>query len=258
MMSRLVNWLFRRRRARVREVIVLTRGDATASIPRELLPQGAKITMISTDDLDAPVSLQSDAGLRGEVADAAPDSVPTRELMAICDRYWSHLDQDSGAIDQETWGAFRVRYKEYVRALNALGNRGSEVRDWARALLVHPDYDARESGAWLLGALGSEGQLGEAVESVIDELAALIDRPIEKDHKEIQAIDVAIMALGMIGHSKGIPILRHVLFSTRREYRGDTQWGAAGVLGKLVGESFMKAGDPVGAARAWLLEHEDT
>jgi hypothetical protein len=237
----------------------LTHGDNKASIPPELrglLPEGAKITVISTDDLDAPVSHQRDADLRAEVADSAPDSIPTRDLMATCERYWSRLGQGSAAINQETWRAFRPRYNEYVRALNALGNRGPEVRDWARGLLVHPGSDARESGAWLLGALGSKGQLGEAVEAVIDELAALIDRPFEEDFpKEGQAIDAAIMALGKIGLPDGVPILRHVLFSTRIEHQGDTQWEAARVLGKLVGESFLKTDDPVSAARAWLLEH---
>ncbi len=240
----------------------MTHGDAQASIPPELqglIPEGAKITVISTDNLDAPVSHQRDADRRAEAADSAPDSIPTRELMATRDRYWSRLAQDSAALDQETWRAFRVRYNEYVRALNALGNRGPEVRDWARGLLVHPEYDARESGAWLLGALGSQGQLGEAVESVIDELAALIDRPFEDDFpKEAQAINVAIMALGRIGDPKGVPILRRVLFSARREHRGDTQWEAARVLGKLVGESFTNASDPVSAARDWFLKHEET
>jgi HEAT repeat protein len=213
--------------------------------------------VISTDDLEVPVSLRSDAGLRGEVEDAAPDSIPTHDLMTICQRYWSNLAQGSGAIDQESWRALRVRYNEYVRAVNALGNRGPEVRDWARGLLVRPEYDARETGAWLLGELGRKEQLGEMIETVIDELGALIDRPFEDDFpKEAQAIDAAIVALGKIGHLKGVPVLRHVLFSTLKEHQGDTQWEAAGSLAKRVGGSFMKADDPVCAARAWLLELE--
>ncbi len=215
--------------------------------------------MISTDDLDAPVSRQSDADVRGEVAEAAPDGVPTRDLMAICERYWRGLDPAPSAIDPESWRASSLRHNECVRAINALGKRGPEVRDWARGLLVHPDYDARETGAWLLGELGSKGQLGEALEAVIDELAALIDRPFEDDFpKGSQAIDAAIIAVSEIGYSAGIRVLRHVLFSTRMEHEGDTQWMAAGSLEKLVGEPFMKASDPVEAARAWLLALGDS
>jgi hypothetical protein len=227
-------------------------------IPRELLPAGIeRVFVIPRDDGRVPVSLQSDADVRREVAETAPDDIPTSDLMAICERYWNGLNQNSDVTSPAAWRAFGRVYDEYVRALNALGNRGPEVRDWARSLLTHPEYDARECGAWLLGKLGSKGQLAPWVQSVIDELAVLIDRPIENDCKERQAIDAAITALGKIGHPAAIPILRHVLFSDKREHSDDTQWEAAGALGNLVGESFMTAGDPSGAARAWLMEHRD-
>jgi hypothetical protein len=157
--------------------------------------------------------------------------------MAICDRF-----SRPGTAD----------YAEFVPAYNELAERGPEIRDWCRGLLIHPRYEARESGAFLLGCLGSRGQLGEALEIVIAELGALTRRPFEDDCKESQAVDAAIMALAMIGHPAGIPHLRAVLFSDDKWLVGDTQWAAAESLGRLVGHSFMESPDPVDAARAWL------
>jgi hypothetical protein len=255
MLSRLMQWLTGWKRTPAPPFAVYL---GNGPIPRELLPEGMEgVFVIPRDDATAPVSLQSDAAVRGEVAETAPDDVPTGELMAICERYWSGLNQDSDMTNPEAWRAFHGVYNQYVRALNALGNRGPDVRDWARSLLTHPEYDAREQGAWLLGELGSKGQLDPPVRSVIEELGMLIDRPIEEDSKERQAIDAAITALGTIRHPEAIPILRHVLFSNKMEHDNDTKWNATQALGELVGESFMTADDPIEVARTWLLEHRD-
>lgn len=165
----------------------------------------------------------------------------SQELMTICDRHW---------IPGRT-----VEYGEFVLAYNELAIRGPEIRDWCRGLLTHPDYDARECGAFLLGQLGQRRQLGEAEAAVVAELGALTQRPVEEDCKELQAVDVAIDALAEIGHQAGIPFLRAVLFSDDEWLSGDFQWAAAHSLGRLVGESFGEAGNPVAAARAWLLAH---
>jgi hypothetical protein len=253
MLSQLVSWLTGRKRARAAPIAVHI---GHGPVPRELLPEGiGRVIEISRDAL--PIHHRRNADLRGEAAETAPDDVPTSELMAICERYWNLLHQDSDLTSPEAWRKSVGVYNEYVRALNALGNRGPVVRDWARGLLTHPEYDARECGAWLLGELGSKGQLDPWVRSVIDELAVLIDRPIDEDTKERQAIDAAISALGKIGRPAAIPILRHVLDSNKMEHEDDTKWHATEALGELVGEPFMTAGDPPAAARAWLMEHRD-
>ena len=136
--------------------------------------------------------------------------------------------------------------------MNELARRGHEIRDWCRRLLVHPNYDARECGAYLLGQLATRHCLGEAEAAVVAELGALTQRPVEEDGKELQAVDAAIRALGDIGNPAGIPFLRAVLFSDDKWLVGDCQWDTADALGRLVGQSFMKTTDPIAAARAWL------
>jgi HEAT repeat protein len=170
-------------------------------------------------------------------------SLSSQELMAICDGHW---------IPGRT-----VDYGQFVLAHNELATRGPEIRDWCRGLLTHPDYDARECGAFLLGQLGSRGQLGDAVEAVVAELGALTRRPVEEDQKETQAIDAAIEALAEIGLPAGVRHLRAVLLSEDEFLVGDSQWAAADVLGRLVGEPLMEATDPVSAARAWLTSHPE-
>ena len=80
-------------------------------------------------------------------------------------------------------------------------------------------------------------------------------RPVEEDGKELQAIDAAISALAEIGDRGGIRFLRKALFADDEWLTGDTQWGAAEALEKLVGESFMTSPNPVEKARAWLQVH---
>jgi HEAT repeat protein len=175
----------------------------------------------------------------------------TRELMAICESWWIWLATSGGGHSAEV----SERHERYVLAHNELAERGPEVRDWARSLLSHPDYEARETGAFLLGRLGSRRLLGDAEEDIIAEVGALTRRPVEEDGKEVQAIDSAIRALGAIGDRLGIPYLRDVLFSKDPWLRWDTQWTAAEALGQLVGQSFMDTPDPEGSARAWLGAH---
>jgi HEAT repeat protein len=164
-------------------------------------------------------------------------SLTSEQLMAICDRFWAPGTGD---------------YAKFVRAYNELAKRGTEIRDWCRSLLTHPDYRARESGAFLLGQLGSRGQLGDATDAVIAELGTLTRRPVEEDGKELQAVDSAIIALAAIGSPSAIPHLRTVLFSENEFLTGDAQWSAAEALGQLTKQPFMDSPDPVGAAREWL------
>lgn len=163
------------------------------------------------------------------------ESLTSYELMAICDRFWVPGSGD---------------YAQFVLAYNELANRGPEILDWCRRLLTHPDYWARESGAFLLGKLGHREQLGDAVEAVVAELGALTRRPVDSDGKELQAVDAAIMAFAEIDHPDAIQHLRAVLFS--EPLTGDTQWSATEALSQLAGQPFMESPDPVGAALKWL------
>jgi hypothetical protein len=241
MLDRMLSWLPGRRTA--------IRGSSAVSAEKQAVQ---------------PISLRRDANLRGEPTEEASDGIPTSELMAICEQFWEHLSLPPNPEAPQMFTTpfpeeFTRRYNEYVRAVNALGNRGPEVRDWARRLLVHAEYDARETGAWLLGELGRKGQLGDMVETVVDELAILIDRPFDDDPpKEAQAITAAVMALARVGYPKGISILRRLLFSTTREHDGDLQWDAALALGLLLGEPFHQAKEPIEAARAWFQTHQET
>jgi hypothetical protein len=164
------------------------------------------------------------------------DQLAAADLMAICDAYWSGAGDNALCVEAE----------------NELVKRGPETLTWARDHLVHPDYEARAFGAFLLGELGRRGLLGEAEEAVVEELGALTRRPVEEDGKETEAVDCAIRALGAISNPAGIPFLRDVLFSEDPFLRWDSQWDAAAELGRLVGEPFMKAPDPTDAARSWL------
>src|SRR5205807_2075709 len=87
----------------------------------------------------------------------------------------------------------------YVSAQIGLARCGPEIREWARGLLTHPDYDARATGAFLLGQLAEDGHLGEAVDAIAAELAQLAKRPVEEDPKETEAVDAAVEALRKVG-----------------------------------------------------------
>jgi hypothetical protein len=211
----------------------------------------------------AATRLTCDAESSGDAAKPTGfENTSTENLMAICEAYWDYLAQPrrpgiEGPVDQACAGEeARDHYHRYVCAANELGNRELEIQDWARRLLRHPDYEACEIAAWWIGQLGIRGQL-DAVEDVVDELEALVNRPVGEESKERQAVDAAITAIGKIGHPKGLPVLRRVLFSTEWYHKDDTEWAATDALGKLIGRRFMDEPDPVGAARAWLQSHPD-
>jgi hypothetical protein len=196
MLGRFIEWLFRRKTKS--NVITLNREQIARLVPK-----------------------QWNADLRGTVAECAPDNIPTEELIAACERFWKSLDEAPDS-DEDPFSPKSIdRYNDHNRAVNALGSRRPEVRDWARRLLVHSDYLARETGAWLLGELGDRGELGDASEAVIGELAALINRPFDEDPpKEATAIDLAIQSLDKIGGPLALDVIRQVLFSKKQEHEG--------------------------------------
>ena len=188
---------------------------------------------------------------------AGMQALSSQELMGICDAHFFTAEEIAHFGEPDLPQRQRESYSRYVLALNELWNRGEEVREWARELLVHADFDAREAGAGLLGRLAERQLLGAVQEQVVAELGALIQRPVEADMKEMQAVDVAISALGKIDHVHAIQYIGWILFSTWPEHQGDTQWGAAYALGGLVGVPFMEYAEPVEAAREWLLQYSE-
>ena len=177
----------------------------------------------------------------------------SQELMTICENYWAAIAAGTTLDKSQA----HVLYEHYVKAQTELAQRGVEIREWCRSLLTHPDYDARECGAFLLGELGKRHLLGEAEEKVVAELGALTKRPVKEDGKELQAIDAAIIALAAINNRWAIPFFRDILFSDDEWLMGDTQWSAACELGRLLSEPFNSSPEPIEAARAWLLAHPD-
>ncbi len=229
--------------------------------PTLVIHPGRVITL-SKDQLG--VRQWRDAEITGDDFEATGlEDASNETLMRICEDYWLYLNQPrfeeikdaverANAIFDEGFSAESTqRRKTYTCATNELGARGSEILDWARQQLAHPDYEARAMAAWWIGQLGNRDQIGSDVEDVIDELCTLANRPVGEECKEIEANVAAIRAIGKIGHRKGIAVLRYILFSKQWQDE-DIQWVAADALGKLVGRSFMMCSDSAQSARAWL------
>jgi HEAT repeat protein len=183
------------------------------------------------------------------------EDASSQELMDVCDAYWKQLAEPStGSLADAFTPEAAARYDSYVNAINELSTRGPEILTWATSRLAHPEYDAREQAAFLVGQLGARNQLGDQLETTIDQLSELATRSVVEDGKETQANTAAVMALGKIQHTNGLSALRLIL--TSPEWRDDElPWDAADAVGKIVNESFMDGDDPVTAAREWLKAH---
>ncbi|MBX7256674.1 MAG: hypothetical protein K1Y02_09960 [Candidatus Hydrogenedentes bacterium] len=174
----------------------------------------------------------------------------TDALMELCDDFWRSLSPDFDSSVPE--GAKIVRsYETYVAAFNLLCARGPESIPWARERLTHPEYDAREAAASLLGTLAKRGLLGNLADAIANDLSALAERPWEVDTKEVQANDAAIQALASIGGPIAIETMCRILKSPQWN-EDDLQWSATQVLAQLTEHPFMEAENPVKAAKTWL------
>jgi len=185
------------------------------------------------------------------------EGASSQELMDVCDAYWKQLaEPPTGSLSDAFTREARAQYNNYVNAINELSTRGPEILAWATSRLTHPEYDAREQAAFLLGQLGARNQLGGQLDTTVDQLSQLATRSVVEDGKECQANTAAVMALGKIGQTNGLSALRHIL--TSPEWSDDElQWDAADALRKIVNESFVDGEDPVTAAREWLNAHPD-
>jgi HEAT repeat protein len=204
-----------------------------------------------------PARLPIDAdAARAPRAASSVQKVSSQNLMAVCDAYWTALGQPRTGTLAESLSSEKEnrKYNVYVEAITELSTRGPEILEWAGARLKHPEYDAREQAAFLLGELGARAQLGERRDAVVKALCNLAVRPKVEDGKELQANAAALMALGKIGDRRIISVAKRLL--TDPEWDDDEiQWEAANVLGEITGESFGGEEDPVEAARQWLHDH---
>lgn len=199
------------------------------------------------------VRLAVDCKVSGDQTEATGlEDAPAEELMVLCDTYWEQLSEprNESLTDAFTQAA-TDRYNEYVNAINELSTRGPEILPWALDRVTHPDYDAREQAAFLLGQLGARKQLGDQLDASVERLCELATRSVQEDNKEIQANTAAVIALGEIGHDKGVSALRRILTSSEWD-DDEIQEDAAESLGRIVEESFVESDDAVAAARAWL------
>jgi hypothetical protein len=171
----------------------------------------------------------------------------TKILTELCDIYWYSSLED---IEQDDVVVIRDR-SICRQSLEILGERGSEVIEWARRRLQHPGYDAREEAACLLGTVAARGKLGSEERAIAAELASLATRPWHEDPKELQANNAAMNALRTIGGDICLTTMRKIIESPEWD-DNDIQWDAAQILSDAIGQKFMETSHPVQAAKAWI------
>lgn len=195
----------------------------------------------------APPRLACDAEVSDDSTAPSPfalASVP--QLTGICDAYWTSLTQPCESA------AVRTEYAQYVHAVNELSKRGREISPWVFSRLEHPEYDAREQAAFLLGELARRGELdANQLSSAIEKLSRMATRRWREDTKEVQANTAAIIALGKTADQRAVPVLESIVMSPDWA-EDDLSWNAACILGRLVGEAFQGTVDPREAARTWI------
>src|SRR5262249_28760327 len=131
--------------------------------------------------------------------------------------------------------------RKRVHGTWGLISKGAEAIPHALTMLKSPNPDIREDGAGILGALGKEEGV---VEALIENLGA---------ETNTGACDSMILALGQLKNRKAIPWLAK--FIRNHDADGDTQWGAMESLGRIVRKRFDRMPDPIAAALEWLAKH---
>lgn len=119
--------------------------------------------------------------------------------------------------------------------------KGAAAVPYAMQMLKSSDPDEREDAGGILGWLGGD-------DSVVD--AVLAAAEVESDRT---AKDSLVATLGELGSKRAIPFLRRVL--TDDDEDPDTADLAAHSLGGIVHRRFDRGGDVIGAAREWLANH---
>jgi hypothetical protein len=182
---------------------------------------------------------------QADAASDVTDRTPTKDLMAVCESYWTSHNEP--ALSEKD---IRTAYNRSVKAENILWTRGPETIPWALGLLRRNEPNARETGAGLLGHLASKNQLGEQREKALRELCAAAQHKIE-GNEDRTALSVIVRALQEIGDKSAVPVFAEIINGSPDVY-SDINWDAALALGKIIGEDFSKQKDPVATAKAWL------
>jgi HEAT repeat protein len=148
----------------------------------------------------------------------------------------SFADMDAGRID----GA--EAFERRVEATWGLIGCGADAIPYAIDMLKSSDAEIREDAGGILGALGREPEVVDAV------IAAL------QSETDCQARDSLVVALGELGDRRAISHLASLIRSEDTD--GDTRFTAAQSLGRLVGRRFDRGADAVSEATAWLDKRE--
>lgn len=158
--------------------------------------------------------------------------------IELCERWWR--------------GDATVTYEAFVAAQRALGDAGPQILDWCRSLLSRPDYEARETGAALIAELAQRGELGSAVEAVVDDLGRAFEWPTDDEPKSAQAVDATYEALLRLGTREDLRGVRAVLCSAVATRLDNGLDPVIETLESLTGEDFLSTDDPLAEARARL------
>ncbi len=144
--------------------------------------------------------------------------------------YAEYFDHET--IRVNTW------WKTRVAAERGLISCGAEAIPYAVQLLANQDAEIREDGAAVLGALGRD-------ERVVDALLAAIELEDEN-----QPRDAMVIGLGRLRNRKAIPLLARMIRDPETD--GDTRFTAIQSLGQIAGRRFVRESEPEAAALHWL------
>jgi len=115
---------------------------------------------------------------------------------------------------------------------------GTEAVPYALRMLASPDADVREDAGGVLGAIGRQP---EVVDAVLDALETENDQ---------QTRDSLVLALGQLGDHRAVPRLAALIRSNATDE--DTRFTAVQSLGRLARQHFDRRDEPVAAALEWL------
>lgn len=132
-------------------------------------------------------------------------------------------------------------WKTRVAAERGLISWGAEAIPYAVELLANRDPEIREDGAAVLGALGED-------ERVVDALAGRASARGRGPTRRLM-----IIGLGRLRNKKAIPFL--VATIRNDETDGDTRFTAIQSLGQIARRRFDRRPEPEAAALEWLNAH---
>ena len=108
-------------------------------------------------------------------------------------------------------------------------------------MLRSPNPDIREDAAGILGTVGKDPE-------VVQALVATLENEVDQ-----QARDSIIVALGALRSREAIPTLARIVRNDSED--GDTRFTALQSLGQIAGKRFDRREDPYAAALTWLDRH---